>query len=97
MIPNIPREAKACSNILPLVCLGLVLASSLDRAAEGPGAGEGITWLSLTQGSPPSKIAELRREILTFLEPLRRKLFGDPDTVLATAYFVNQLRSSTAS
>src|SRR6266540_4930959 len=36
----------------------------------------------------PVKNAELRREILTFLEPLRRKLFGDPDVVLATTYFV---------
>ena len=90
MKPNIRREAKTCSNVLlPLVCLGLVLASWLDRAAEGPGAGAGITWLSLTQSSPPSKIAELRRDILTFLEPLRRRLFGDPDVVLATAYFVS--------
>src|SRR5437016_7860920 len=48
-----------------------------------------VTWLPLTQASPPSKIAELRRDILTFLEPLRRKLFGDPDVVLATACFIS--------
>jgi len=28
----------------------------VDRAAEGPGAGAGITWLSLTQSSPPSRL-----------------------------------------
>jgi hypothetical protein len=89
MKPNIHCEAKIRMNLLPLVCVGLLLASPLGHGAEGGGTGAGITWLPLIQTSPPSKIAELRRDILTFLEPLRRKLFGDPDVVLATAYFVS--------
>src|SRR5436190_7166520 len=89
MKPNIHCEAKIRMNLLSLVCFGLLLASPLGHVAEGGGSGTGITWLGLIQSSPPSKIAELRREILTFLEPLRRKVFGDPDVVVATAYFVS--------
>lgn len=89
MKPNTDGEANTCLNAIALVFLGLLLASPLSRAADRDGAGAGITWLPLTQASPPSKIAELRRDILTFLEPLRRKLFGDPDMVLTTAYFVS--------
>src|SRR5207249_4177613 len=75
-------EAKTCLNAIALVSLGLLLASPHGHAADRNAAGAGITWLPLTQASSPSKIAELRRDILTFLEPLRRKLFGDPDAVL---------------
>src|SRR5439155_23273215 len=82
-------EAKTCLNAIALVSLGLLLASPHGHAADRNAAGAGITWLPLTQASSPSKIAELRRAILTFLEPLRRKLFGDPDAVLTTAYFVS--------
>ena len=82
-------EATIYLNVILLVFLGLLLASPLGNATEGGGTGASITWLPLIQGSPPSKIAELRRDILKFLEPLRRKLFGDPDVVLATAYFVS--------
>src|SRR2546430_7193758 len=86
---NTHGEAKTCLNAIALVSLGLLLASPHGHAADRDAAGAGITWLPLTQASPPSKIAELRRDILTFLEPLRRKLFGDPDAVLTTAYFVS--------
>lgn len=86
---NTHGEAKTCLNAIALASLGFLVAFPVSRAAERDGAGAGITWLPLTQASPPSKIAELRREILTFLEPLRRKLFGDPDMVLTTAYFVS--------
>jgi len=86
---NTHGEAKTCLNAIALVSLGLLLASPHGHAADRNAAGAGTTWLPLTQASSPSKIAELRRDILTFLEPLRRKLFGDPDAVLTTAYFVS--------
>src|SRR2546421_1774884 len=89
MKPSIYGGNKTCFDAIRLVCLALLLASANSHGVAGDGADSAITWLPLTQASPPSKIAELRRDILTFLEPLRRKLFGDPDVVLATAYFIS--------
>ena len=86
---SIHHEKKTCFDAIPLVCLALLLALPNSRGAAGDSADGGISWLPLTQASPPSRIAELRRDILTFLEPFRRKLFGDPDVVLATAYFIS--------
>lgn len=69
--------------------LALFLAHATSHEVVGGSADAGIAWLPLTQISPPTKIAALRQDILTFLEPLKRKLFGDPDTVFTTAYFIS--------
>src|SRR2546427_11059733 len=89
MKPSLHGENKTCFGPLRLVCLALLLVSPNIPGAVGDSPDAGITWLPLTQASPPSKIAQLRRDILTFLEPLRRKMFGDPDVVLVTAYFIS--------
>jgi hypothetical protein len=83
---GIHRQAKTRLHACILACIGLLLVAPMDHAADGEGPS--ITWLPLIQASPPSKIAQLREDILTFLEPLRRKLLGDPAVIVATAYFV---------
>ena len=87
---SIRRKRKTYIDAVQCAGLAVLLTSvnSPGRAAAD-GADTSIAWLPLTQASPPSKIADLRKGILTFLEPLRRKLFGDPDAVFATAYFIS--------
>src|SRR5262245_7609259 len=75
------------SSFIYLACLAVLLTSTNARAADH--ADSAIPWLPLTQTSPPSEIAELRRDILAFLDPLRRKLLGDPQAVHTTAYFIS--------
>jgi hypothetical protein len=54
-----------------LACLGLLLDFANNHVAAEDSADAGIAWFPITQSSPPSKIAELRRGILTFLDPLK--------------------------
>src|SRR5438876_951275 len=89
MKPGIHREMKTRLDVVHLACFGLLLVCPYSHWAAEEGTNADITWLPLTQASPPSKIAGLRRDIVAFLEPLRRKLFGDPEVVLASAYFIS--------
>jgi hypothetical protein len=86
---SIHREANTWRHASILAFLGLLLVARMNHAADGDGTAASITWLPLIQASPPSMIAQLRQDLLTFLEPLRRKLFGDPAVIVATAYFVS--------
>src|SRR6185436_4702288 len=90
MVPRMHREKKRClAASLLLLCLALLISSLRDYGASPGGTNAGIVWLPLTQTAPPSKVAELRQNILTFLEPFRRKVFGDPDVILTTASFIS--------
>ncbi|HVR36160.1 MAG TPA: hypothetical protein VMS21_09960 [Methylomirabilota bacterium] len=79
---------KSPAALTAILCLGLLLTRVNGPAADDPAGDAPITWLPLTQDSPPTRTEELRGDILTFLEPLRRKVFGDPEIVLTTAYFI---------
>jgi hypothetical protein len=79
---------KSAAALTAIFCLGLCLTRVNGPAADDPAADAQITWLPLTQDSPPTRTEELRGEILTFLEPLRQKVFGDPEVILSAAFFV---------
>ena len=82
---------RRCFGLIRRAGLGLLLACAYSRGAAADNPEPAIHWLPLTQTSPPPQIAGLRRDILRFVDPLRRQLFGDPKTVRTTAYFISVL------
>lgn len=92
---------RAALLITGLACLAWLSKLAGYAAGADPGADadadlQQIVWLPVTQTSPPSKIARLRDDLLTFLEPLRRRLFGPPKAVQTTAHFVEIIPGSEA-
>ena len=87
---------RACFGVSRVAGLGLLLAGATSHAAAAENTDRAIHWLPLTQTSPPPQIAGLRRDILGFIDPLRRQLFGDPKTIRTTAYFISVLPANAS-
>jgi len=70
-------------TVMRSISLSLLLVCSLAPATDT------LTWLPLTQTSPPSQVDTLRNNISAFVESARRKVIGAPAPVLTKSYFVN--------
>jgi hypothetical protein len=57
--------------------------------AVDPPAGKGdIRWFEVDPNQPPSKFVEWKHKLLTTIEPMRRKVFGDPPSVITGSFIV---------